>query len=60
MTLPYDYSRCAGRLLPDDTMHADCINCLRRTSPGHPTRQIYTLAPPLEDGRCPSYIKPKD
>ena len=36
MTLPYDYSRCTGRLLPDSTLHADCINCLRRTSPGRP------------------------
>ena len=56
MTLPYDYSRCTGRLLPDSTLHADCINCLRRTSPGRPEYQVYTLAPPLDGERCPSRI----
>ena len=57
VNLPYDYSRCTGRLLPDSTLHADCINCLRRTSPGRPEYQVYTLAPPLAGERCPSRIE---
>lgn len=58
MTLPYDYSRCWGRLLTDGSLHVDCVACLRLTSPGRPDGpQPYTLAPPLDGERCPSRIE---
>jgi hypothetical protein len=65
MTLPYDYSRCAGQILPKEVdwippkLHRNCNDC-RRREPGHPERQIY-IVPILElsSGACVNRIIPK-
>lgn len=52
MTLPYDYSRCAG------TTHPTCQFC-RRREPGREQWQSY-IAPPIDTltGDCGSFIEP--
>lgn len=50
MTLPYDYSRCANETC---ALRDRC----RRTEPGHPTYQSYSLFPGGED--CHAYL-PKE
>ena len=35
---------------------AECLRCLRRTSPPSPYRQSYILPPQFIDGRCPQRI----
>lgn len=71
MTLPYDYARCTSRIvtqkIPGQTTaitisrgQAECARCLRRTSPGHPTRQVYMYPPPQVDGKCPKRIGPEE
>ena len=44
--LPYDYSRCMG------TNSEMCQDCMRKLSPGHPTRQVFIAAVPDEVGFC--------
>lgn len=62
MSLPYDVARCHGA--NDDGAYlinkpgyllADCIACLRRTSPGRPEWQSY-VAPHAGPGPCPNRI----
>ena len=62
MSLPYDYDRCAGATftVSDDeggyaAFRSQCINCLRRTSPGRDEWQSY-IAPHAGPGPCPSRI----
>ena len=65
MTLPYDYSRCAGATNwrtkapgEPERIEQQCNDC-RRREPGHPERQVY-LAPldAARDGLCMHYIGP--
>jgi hypothetical protein len=62
MTLPYDYARCEGMPMRVSTltetyayMPHDCVQCLRRTSPGRPEWQTY-IAPHKGPGPCPNRI----
>ena len=64
MSLPYDTARCEGfyiasKMLPMEGLNPDCIDCLRRTSPGRDQWQTY-IAPHDGEGPCPSRIGPRD
>ena len=64
MSLPYDTARCAGikAVFPAHgawTTPAECINCLRRTSPGRDQWQTH-IAPHDGEGPCPMRIGPRD
>lgn len=63
--LPYDYSRCFGRVLTVqnnpfsdyDVPEAECNECLRRTSPWRPNGpQSFSKPPEFVDGKCPKRI----
>ena len=64
MTLPYDYSRCAGQTDwrtkepgKPEKLDAQCVEC-RRREPGHTDRQVY-LGPQIdESGVCLHRIGP--
>jgi hypothetical protein len=65
MTLPFDVARCAGRYaeaksrpLTTAVGHVDCVRCLRRTEPWHPTYQVHMEPPAFVDGQCPERIEP--
>lgn len=64
MSLPYDTARCEGfyiasKMLPMEGLNPDCIDCLRRTSPGRDQWQAY-IAPHDGEGPCPMRIGPRD
>ena len=63
MSLPYDTARCGGHIDTSSThgeiMRHECINCLRRTSPGRDQWQTY-IAPHDGEGPCPMRIGPRD
>lgn len=59
MTLPYDYARCNGRIATLDSTgvivtmgQAQCVHCLRRTSPGRQEGQEFMEPPQFVTGRC--------
>lgn len=59
MKLSYDIARCAGywNLLPfGKQLDTVCIDCARRTSPGHPKYQ-WSMEGAVVDGVCVSKIK---
>lgn len=53
MSLPYDYSRCAG------TTHPTCQHC-RRREPGRAEWQAF-IQPPIDmmAGTCGEFIEPR-
>lgn len=51
MSLPYDIARCKG------DNQKPCADCLRRTSPGRATWQVYTI-PLVKNDECENYISP--
>jgi len=57
MTLPYDVSRCRGEQI-DGEWREGCEDCLRRTAPWNPYRQVVMLPPEFSQGRCPERIAP--
>ena len=69
MTPPYYYARCHGRMVTQKIPgtvtavtishgHAECVRCLRRTSPGRPEEPKFVEPPPLVDGKCPKREAP--
>ena len=56
-TLPYDFSRCFG-YVADGDLREGCDDCLRRTAPGDPERQVYIEPPPIVVFECESRIPP--
>ena len=72
MSLPYDYARCHGRMVKQNIPgtvtavtishgQAECVRCLRRTSPGSPDgpQPKFVELPPLVDGKCPKREAPE-
>lgn len=72
MNLPYYYARCAGWIvqqkIPGKTTavtvshgQAECVRCLRRTSPGRPDgpQPKFVELPPFVDGKCPKREAPE-
>jgi hypothetical protein len=61
MTLAYDVARCTGIWDDEDgktSWREGCDDCLRRTSPGHPTCQWYMAPPPIVTFECEYRIAP--
>ena len=59
MTLPYDYARCAGSK-HEGIWREGCEDCLRRTSPGDPERQVWMGAPEIIVFWCEYRIEPRE
>ena len=64
MSLPYDTARCEGfyiasKMLPMEGLNLDCIDCLRRTSPGR-DQWPWIEAPLLVVFECEYRIGPRD
>ena len=59
MTLPYDFARCPG-VQYDGDWREGCDDCLRRTSPGDPDRQVWMGAPLLVVFECEYRIGPRE
>ena len=70
MKLSNDTARCNGRIVQQQIPsqqtaitishgQAQCVQCLRRTSPGRPDepQPKFVELPPLVDGKCPSRIE---
>ncbi len=57
MTLLYDISRCHGVNIDGDWREG-CEDCLRRTEPGHPTRQAYIVPPVIVVFECEYRLEP--
>ena len=60
-----DVARCDGRITTNPTGfgtisvgQAECVRCLRRTSPGRPEEPKFVEPPPLVDGKCPKREAP--
>lgn len=61
MSLSFDIARCPGDgYVEDGEQHwrEGCEDCLRRTSPGHPTYQWYMAPPPIIVFECEHRIEP--
>lgn len=63
--LAYDIARCHGHKETAGGLWAGCVDCLRRTSPGNPERQVYTspqvrfnLGSENANRRCDARIPP--
>ncbi len=57
--LPYDVARCQGQTIPVTEESApQCVDCLRRTAPWNPYRQVVMLPPEFSQGKCPERIEP--
>ena len=59
MTLPFDMARCPG-YEAEGEWREGCEDCLRRTEPGHPTRQAYIAPPPIIAFECEHRIAPEE
>ena len=57
--LPYDTARCAG-VQYDGDWREGCEDCLRRTSPGDPDRQVWMAPPLLVVFECEYRIGPRE
>jgi hypothetical protein len=70
--LPLDVARCAGRFVAGAPAtagsgavsisfgHVECMQCRRRTDPGHPERQVHMEKPEFIGGKCPERIGPRE
>ena len=57
--LAYDVARCSGLERPGTAeLDQQCVDCLRRTAPWNPYRQVVMLPPEFSQGRCPERIAP--
>lgn len=64
--LNFDFARCLGVGFVNDEdpriidWRDGCEDCLRRTSPGHPTHQNMMAPPEIIAFECEYYILPED
>jgi len=57
--LAFDVARCSGLERPCTAeLDQQCVDCLRRTAPWNPYRQVVMLPPEFSQGRCPERIAP--
>jgi len=57
MTLPYDIARCSGSGSDEESWREGCETCLRRTSEGHPERQVQMEPPAVIAFECEYLIE---
>ena len=64
--LSIDVTRCDGRITTNppgfgtvSVGQAECVRCLRRTSPGRPEGQEFMEPPQFVAGRCSMLIDPE-
>ena len=61
--LSYDIARCKGVSHQEEGVtgwREGCSDCLRRTAPGHPERQVYIEPPPIIAFECENRIAPEE